>query len=780
MERRRRLNESVLYRGINAGLLLCTALFGIWNLSGLGEVERPHLLAAFAALALLAAASLLPGRGRVILLAALSVGIGAAAFMAGPENIAAFVQGGLAWIRGNAGASGGAAGNPTGVVQSGAWAEWALVYEILLAVCLAAVCWPAEWLLERLPVLRPAAASLLLLGLLACMFLGADPGHMCAACAVCYIASAYVEWTQGRWKRAGRGGARAYMLGLMPFLLLYAALMAAMPVSEKPYEWQWAKAVYARVRETVRIYTQNIKWGDAEGFGEALAGFSDAGRLQGGVGENAREVMTVEMRSGTLTHVYLTGKVYDFFDGRQWRQTDPGDGREPFEDAQETLQALLAYNGAYRQDYLSENVLRIRYQDFRTGYLFAPLKTTAVSEDGKEPGMFLQGGDLRWKTPRGYGTVYEVRYYRMNTGKEEFDRFLEAAAEQRKELTGYEREIFESYLGEVALSEGVRAYLEEVTRDAETDIQKLRAMERALASFTYTRSPGELPGQIADAGGFLDYFLLESRQGYCTWFATAFVLLARAEGVPARYVQGFCVPVGERGEVGVTSDMAHAWPEVYIRGVGWIPFEPTPGYTGLRHVSWNMAQGSNRESAWKTDGEDAAYGREEERQDGFGQEETEPAEPEEGREAGRVIGGYVRLLLRFAVPAVLAAGAGALLADYIWSRRRYRRLSCGEKFERKVSENLQVLSWLGLKRGEGETLQELRERGRESPLGFLEDYERVLYGGAEAGEGMLAGAQRDGRILLESLKRERRKSYAFYRVRLYLIGHSRPGKYHWR
>ena len=88
-------------------------------------------------------------------------------------------------------------------------------------------------------------------------------------------------------------------------------------------------------------------------------------------------------------------------------------------------------------------------------------------------------------------------------------------------------------------------------------------------------TPGPLPKHITTPEAFLDYFLLESKQGYCSYFATAFVLLARAEGIPARYVEGFCVPLQGEQSLTVYGNMVHAWPEVYIQGVGGIPFEPT-------------------------------------------------------------------------------------------------------------------------------------------------------------------------------------------------------------
>ena len=40
----------------------------------------------------------------------------------------------------------------------------------------------------------------------------------------------------------------------------------------------------------------------------------------------------------------------------------------------------------------------------------------------------------------------------------------------------------------------------------------------------------------------------------------------------------------------VTANMAHAWPEVYIEGIGWLPFEPTPEYEEIRYTPWKMKE----------------------------------------------------------------------------------------------------------------------------------------------------------------------------------------------
>lgn len=70
---------------------------------------------------------------------------------------------------------------------------------------------------------------------------------------------------------------------------------------------------------------------------------------------------------------------------------------------------------------------------------------------------------------------------------------------------------------------------------------------------------------------------LASRQGYCVQFSTAMVMMARQAGIPAREVIGFLPGRIDGTRRQVRSSDAHAWPELYIRGMGWVRFEPTPG-----------------------------------------------------------------------------------------------------------------------------------------------------------------------------------------------------------
>jgi transglutaminase-like putative cysteine protease len=70
---------------------------------------------------------------------------------------------------------------------------------------------------------------------------------------------------------------------------------------------------------------------------------------------------------------------------------------------------------------------------------------------------------------------------------------------------------------------------------------------------------------------------LNQRKGYCEQFAGTFAAFARSLGIPARVAVGFTQgTAGPDGLFHVEGKHAHAWPEVYFAGIGWVPFEPTP------------------------------------------------------------------------------------------------------------------------------------------------------------------------------------------------------------
>ncbi|MCA0353091.1 MAG: DUF3488 and transglutaminase-like domain-containing protein [Chloroflexi bacterium] len=112
---------------------------------------------------------------------------------------------------------------------------------------------------------------------------------------------------------------------------------------------------------------------------------------------------------------------------------------------------------------------------------------------------------------------------------------------------------------------------------AETVYDKAVAIERYLREFPYD---DQIPAPPADADP-IENFLFNLRRGYCDYFAGSMVLMLRAQGIPARWVQGYATGDydADRQVYVVRDTIAHSWPEVYFMGYGWIRFEPTPaGY----------------------------------------------------------------------------------------------------------------------------------------------------------------------------------------------------------
>ncbi|OGA41217.1 MAG: hypothetical protein A3G24_02035 [Betaproteobacteria bacterium RIFCSPLOWO2_12_FULL_62_13] len=90
-------------------------------------------------------------------------------------------------------------------------------------------------------------------------------------------------------------------------------------------------------------------------------------------------------------------------------------------------------------------------------------------------------------------------------------------------------------------------------------------------NFFYTLSPPLLGNHPVDD------FLFETRKGFCEHYASAFAVLMRAAGIPARIVTGYLG--GELNPLGnymiVRQSDAHAWTEVWVRDQGWVRVDPT-------------------------------------------------------------------------------------------------------------------------------------------------------------------------------------------------------------
>lgn len=121
----------------------------------------------------------------------------------------------------------------------------------------------------------------------------------------------------------------------------------------------------------------------------------------------------------------------------------------------------------------------------------------------------------------------------------------------------------------------------EITNGLDTDYEKAKAIEKYFTENNYIY---DLEYQ-KEKGDNAEDFIFTSRRGVCYEFATAMVLLSRAAGIPARYCEGYSMyEPYENDRLGanyvIKSKSAHGFPELYIRGVGWMSFEPTVPSSG--------------------------------------------------------------------------------------------------------------------------------------------------------------------------------------------------------
>jgi transglutaminase-like putative cysteine protease len=130
-----------------------------------------------------------------------------------------------------------------------------------------------------------------------------------------------------------------------------------------------------------------------------------------------------------------------------------------------------------------------------------------------------------------------------------------------------------SYKGPYAKQ--LRALAKSVTAGAKTPAAEAYLLEYWFGqsgTFTYTLKP-DLPTNAS----WLWTFVKQTQRGFCTQFAWAFAVMARTLGLPTRIVVGYTAGTEQpNGSWAVTTADAHAWPEVYFTGEGWLRFEPTP------------------------------------------------------------------------------------------------------------------------------------------------------------------------------------------------------------
>ena len=195
---------------------------------------------------------------------------------------------------------------------------------------------------------------------------------------------------------------------------------------------------------------------------------------------------------------------------------------------------------------------------------------------------------------------YFMKLYGMDLGyfltKDEY----EEAAEQTYSVTDLSTDGVSPELQELA---------DQITSGVPGEYDKCKVIEGYLRQYSYQtnavggHNPLSTMSTSAGMADIADRFLFETGAGYCVHYTSSMVMLLRLSGIPARAVSGYryVYPFKKADAYEVSGDCAHIWPEAYIRGVGWVPFEPTSAYRTAEEYTWHRrpaVSGDDAKSAY--------------------------------------------------------------------------------------------------------------------------------------------------------------------------------------
>lgn len=677
----------------------------------------------------------------------------------------------------------------------------------LLTVCIYVYCAGlASYFLQKLLALRVICMAGII-GIL--VWLGVSSEEVpffTLAFAVTYLISVLVEIcfrTSSRQKKQISSGLVA--LFLFPVSFLTSVITVSLPRKEEPIDWSFMVEAYDTVEYWFSTLLANMGIYGQNGyeFGLNTLGFTGTSEELGGdLSMNFGKVMEVlfpgeKPRSG----LYLAGSTQDTYTGRGWERNAVNFVSPYFENELDSIEMLYAMErygtGTDTLDLAGVIPMKITYSDIFTRSVFMPQKAFFfnANSDGKSFPFSLYSYGALFDQPQ-RNAVYSTSFLDINYNSSLFRQFVVSesnyeysydapympdisywdvstyldtnslmfSSDFEKELKDRSDWIRQNYTAlPETLPERVHELTLEITLGYESDYDKLKAIEHYLSqNYEYTLTPGEVP----EDRDFVDFFLFDNKKGYCTYFATAMAVMARSIGIPTRYVQGFSarcnqwIP-GQESAYLVLKEEGHAWPEAYLEGVGWIPFEPTASRQGERYSDWEDEQ---------TGPAVPSETPQETPEPNENQETFRPNLPEGEKNSFKLTSEQIFLICIGAILLLLLALLAACYFKINRYHKKYNRASVADKAYLDFREILLLLSRCGVRLEEGETLSAYVQRAdhlfktRTASLAeAAEVYTRLHYRGENINVGDLKKIQ-DMRNHLLSVVRQR-----FGRLRQFIL-----------
>ncbi|MFD1021049.1 DUF4129 domain-containing transglutaminase family protein [Thalassobacillus hwangdonensis] len=327
----------------------------------------------------------------------------------------------------------------------------------------------------------------------------------------------------------------------------------------------------------------------------------------------------------------------------------------------------------------------------------------------------------------------QIGNYRMtyDSPSFEYDQLREAGDDDPQEILDTYLQLPED------MPNRIRNLTEQIIEEEENRYDAVKEVEGYFSSngFEYNTEDVAVPRENQD---YVDQFIFETQQGYCDNFSTSMVVMLRSVDIPARWVKGFTggerldaeVELGEETHnfYEITNANAHSWVEVFFPGIGWVPFEPTMGFTNPTDFYMNTDDLESDEDQETNTPEDPMG----QIQD-FEQETEEDAAAAAG--GSDQDGGNNWYLL--VVAAVLTGIAILLyLTRFRWMSyylmKKYKHKTDAKTYQQAYQFLLKALDKKGLKRAPDQTLREYAHevdgyyQSRDMRT-LTHHYERIIY-----------------------------------------------------
>jgi len=337
---------------------------------------------------------------------------------------------------------------------------------------------------------------------------------------------------------------------------------------------QAATRTWRKVTEPIREHFSNAVSGLESPYGRGRSGGFYGGSMK--LGRTAilgdEPVFTVRIHTSMTEsppRFYWRGWVYDTYAAGQW-----SNAAAQASDFEPDLEEITLPPYGDRTQIMATVTMRVSKQ----ALLYGPAETTRINKPGRVIASAApdQAQDLKaWQAEPALtaDTSYQLRAWVASPTAEELD----AAG------TEYPEWIVQRYLQVPDLLEPrLQELADQITAAQSTPYAQ------ALAVTDYLRSEIDYSSELAAIPRNADpvlWVLFDSKEGFCTYYASAEVLLLRSLGIPARLAVGFAQGDLERGIYVVRRENAHAWPEVYFPNIGWVEFEPTVNQAELTRPS---------------------------------------------------------------------------------------------------------------------------------------------------------------------------------------------------